>query len=521
VANGIPALGDLERVTRGSGAPDPGAGRRISVSVRWLTILVTSLAVAAVIPLDLLPWLRGPAPYPPEWQWGYRANGPARSLWTAVLLAAAVLALLAATGTRWARRRPRAAAALLTAAIAVGWGLQLAALERDPAGPLRALMARALSPSISSYLTVAVEEGRDPRALLETHATRLPALLATAKHAATHPPGPILFYRAAIGLCERSPALTDALLRAADVRRRESQTAERRAARAGGLLGALALGLLGVLTLWPLALLAETLGLDTLAAARVGLLWTLVPGLVVMSPALDAATALPVTASALLLARATRADSRRSLVSGAVVAGVCGAIALFTSYGSAAFLGIAGGAVVAWASGDARTRSRAFAASALVAAVTATIALGLPAALGHQPLLAMRTALGLHRAAFTLPRSYALWLVFDPLDLAIFTGLPIVVAGLWAMRRTIRRLFAAGSLPALDRFRLGVFVGIVALVLAGVVRGEVGRILIPLMPFVLVSSVAEGGSSPDVDEALGLGALLAVLTLAIDAYWVV
>ena len=503
--------------------PGPRDGARGRVSIRWLAIVGVSLAVTVAIPLDLLPWLRGPAPYPPEWQWGYRPGGPAHSLSVAAMLAGLVIALLAATGRGWARRRPRAtAASVLVAATAAGWCLQLAALEREPAGPLRALMARALSASIGSYHTAAVEEAGDPRELLRSHATRLPELLATAKHAATHPPGPVLFYRTAVDLCERSPALTDVLLRAAGgAPRRDTQAGQRRAERAGGLLGGLVLGLLGVLTLWPLALLSEALGLEPLAAARVGLLWTLVPGLVVMSAALDAATALPVTACALLLARASGATSRRSLATRAALAGACGAVALFASYGSAAFLAIGGGAVVAWASVDRRALARAVAASALAAAITALLALGVPTALGHQPLLAMRTALAIHRAAFTLPRSYALWLVFNPLDLAVFSGLPVVVAGLWALRRTIRRTFAAGPLVALDRFRLGVFGGVVLLLLMGVVRGEVGRILIPLMPLVLVTSVTEGGSTPDTDEALGLGVLLAALTLAIDAYWVV
>jgi hypothetical protein len=133
----------------------------------------------------------------------------------------------------------------------------------------------------------------------------------------------------------------------------------------------------------------------------------------------------------------------------------------------------------------------------------------------------MRTALAIHRAAFTLPRSYALWLVFDPLDLAVFLGLPVAVAGLWPLARAARRALRSEPLPALDRFRLAVFSGVALLVLAGVVRGEVGRILIPLMPFLLVGCVAEDGSSPDAREALGMGALLAVLALSIGAYWVV
>jgi hypothetical protein len=194
-------------------------------------------------------------------------------------------------------------------------------------------------------------------------------------------------------------------------------------------------------------------------------------------------------------------------------------VALFASYGSAAFLAIAGGAVVAWASRE--SRGRAFAASALAASVTVLLAFGVPAAFGHQPLLAMQTALAIHRSAFTLPRSYALWLVFDPLDLAVFTGLPVVVAGLWALRGTLRRVFGPGRLTAVDRFRLGVFGGVTLLVVTGVVRGEVGRIMIPLMPVVLVASIAEAGSEPTRAEALGLGVLLAALTLAIAGYWVV
>jgi hypothetical protein len=490
--------------------------------LRWLTIAAISLAATVAIPLDLLPWLRGPAPYPPEWQWGYRTGGPIRPLVIAGALAAVVLALLAATGGRWARRRPRAAAiTLLAAATVAAWGLQIAVLERDPAGPLRALMARALSPSISSYHAAAVEEERDPEPLLAAHAAALPILPRTAKHAATHPPGLVLFYRGAIALCERSPALTDAILRIGRVPRRASQTGLGRAEHASALLGALALGAFAVLTLWPLAFLAEALGLEPLAAARVGLLWTLVPAFVVMSPAHDAAIALPVTACALLLARASAATSRRELLASGALAGACGGVALFASYASMAFLGIAVLAVAAAASVERRGVARALVASAVAAAVAALLAFGVPAALGGEPLRVMRAALNLHRAAFTSPRSYALWLLFNPLDLAVFVGLPVAVAGLWAAGRAARRAFAKRPLVAIDRFRLGVFAGVTLLLLSGTVRGEVGRILIPLMPLVLLGSVADDSPALEAGEALGLGALVAPLMLVIAEYWIV
>ncbi len=43
-------------------------------------ILLASIVVLVSIPFDLIPMLRGPAPYPPEWQWAFRPEGPARPL---------------------------------------------------------------------------------------------------------------------------------------------------------------------------------------------------------------------------------------------------------------------------------------------------------------------------------------------------------------------------------------------------------------------------------------------------------
>ena len=487
---------------------------------RQAVILLASLVVLISVPFDLIPVLRGPAPYPPEWQWALRPDGPSRPPMAAAVCALSLLALLVASGTAWARRRPVAARrALVTGAVLLSCGLQLGLLAREPGHPLRTLLSRTRSRSFTSYHTVAISpEARDPSSFLRHHAERLPELARSAKHAATHPPGPVLYYRALLALCEASPSLTESLLDAAGVPDREFRPPATRAARAAALLGALLLGLLGALAAWPIAHLALALGAEGLAAARLAVLWVLLPGPALMTPQFDQALALPVVgATGLLLAAGV--GTRRGPAS-AILAGLVGGVALWVSYGVAAFLAIGGMAALAAAEGGRAGLRRRAGLAALSTAVAGLVAFGVPALFGHQPVRAMLTSLSIHREMYTAPRSYALWLVFNPLDLALFLGVPVAVAGLLLLPRRVRPPAPDTAWVPLDRFRLALFAGIAVLLALGVTRGEVGRIWIPLMPLLLVASLG-GRSEPSRTEALLQGALLAVLTLTIGSYWVV
>ncbi len=488
---------------------------------RRTAVLLASLLILISIPFDLIPLLRGPAPYPPEWQWAFRPEGPARPLVAAALFAIGLLVLLAGSGGARARRSHTATfRALVAGAVLLGGGLQIALLAREPGHPLRTLLSRTRSRSFTSYHAVAISpEARDPLAFLREHADRLPALAASAKHAGTHPPGPVLYYRTALALCEVSPRLTDGLLAAAGVSDREFRPPATRAARAAALLGALLLVLLGALTAWPLAHLARALGVESLAAGRLAVLWSLLPGPALMTPQFDQGLALPVVGATLLLLTAAPRPARGSGLQRAALAGAIGGIALFTSYGAAVFLAVGGAAALAAADGTTTTRGRSAVLAALAAAVAGLVAFGLPALLGHHPVRAALTALSIHREMYTAPRGYTLWLLFNPLDLAIFLGVPVAVAGLLLLLETHRRARGSTEAPT-DRFRLATFGGVALLLVLGVTRGEVGRLWIPLMPLLLVSSLG-GPGGPGRKEAVLLGTLLAALTLAIGSYWVV
>ena len=501
---------------RGGGTDGPRRRRVVRA-----TVAASCLLVAASIPFDLVPWLRGPAPYPPEWQWAFRSGGPDRPLVAAALVAFLLLGLLGASGTGRARRRPEAASRLLVVgAVLLGWTFQIALLVREPGSPLLTLLSRTRSRSFTSYHAVAVsDDARDPLRFLRRHADLLPAQARSARHAATHPPGPVLFYRAAIAACGASPSLTEALLQAAGVPEREFPPPDTRPARAAALLGALVLGLLGAATAWPVFRLAEALGAARLPAARLSVLWALLPGPALMTPQIDQALALPVAAATALLARAAIESRPRRSAFLAALAGLLGGVSVFTSYGAAAFLAIGGVAALSAAAGrPAPTGTNAWRRPAMLAlgatAVSAALACGGPALLGHEPLRAAATALSIHRGVYTEPRSYPLWLAFNPLDLAVFLGLPIAFTALLRLGAP-----PAGEPARLRRFRTSLGVGVGLLFLLGVTRGEVGRIWIPLMPLLLVAALAGGEDEPDRSEAVFHGLLLAVLTLAIGAYW--
>jgi hypothetical protein len=480
--------------------------------------VAASLAVGAAIPFDLAPWLRGPAPYPPEWQWGFRPGGPAHSLLPALGCALILLGLLAATGAPPLRRHARLGVpAIVAIAILAGWGLQVALLAREPGSPLRTLLDRTRSRTFTSHHAVAVsDDARDPLLFLRRHADLLPTQVRTAKHSATHPPGPVLFYRAALAVCERSPALRETLLAAASLSDPAAPPPDARPAWAAALLGALVLGLLGAAAAWPVFHLARRLGAEPLAAARVGVLWGLVPGPALMTPQFDQALALPVAgATALLLQAAARPGRCLGL---AALGGVLGGLAMFTSYGAAAFLVVCGAAALLappWAAAARRPEVGRRATIALAAAAVAgVVALGAPALLGHHPLRALATALQIHREVYTAPRDYLLWLLFDPLDLALFLGVPVALALPLRAAAGVRRPATTAS-----RFRLALLAGLFVLVGSGVTRGEVGRLWIPLMPALLAAAVVDGEDGPRAHDALGFAAILAVLTLVMGAYW--
>ena len=479
-----------------------------------ILIAVTVLALLAVR-FEVTPLLRGPAPYPPEWQWAAAARPWSARVMPALACALGLIVLLVLSGRAAALRRSRAAyGGLLAGATLLGLGLQLGLRHVDEEGAVAALVSRTVSGSFTSFHRVAVTGvATDPVSFLAHHHELLRTWRHHGLHAATHPPGPVLFYSGLIELCRRSKGLTerlDAIVSDSDLAAESLASPPPSPESIGAaLMGPLLLGFMGALACWPTAALARSLHGDAAAAARTGVLWTMVPAAALMTPEVDQALALPVTASLAALAAALRPAAEGARWMGyAVGAGVMATVAEFFSYGAAVFVLI--GALAVLASRGWESRRRAAAAVGLAMAAGA-VAMGLERLTGHRPLASALTALSIHRQQFTVGRSYLAWLAFDPVDLFWFLGPPLVLLLVAVGLRSLIRSPRVGD-PAVERFQAAAALGITALVLSGIVRGEAGRILIPIMPVLLAAAVArKGPGAPAAGPSVGLSVLLAGL----------
>jgi hypothetical protein len=158
---------------------------------------------------------------------------------------------------------------------------------------------------------------------------------------------------------------------------------------------------------------------------------------------------------------------------------------------------------------------------AVIVAAVACLALLTAALLGRESLAGALTALRIHREAYTSVRSYALWLGFNLLDLAVFLGVPLAVLGLDQAIGALRAVFG-GRTEAADRFTSAMTLGLGTLWLSGTTRGEVGRIWLPLMPLLLVAAWTPrvDAATPSRLQALLLGLLLAATSFVLRVNWI-
>lgn len=469
---------------------------------RGVTLLVAvCAALAAILALDLIPFLRGGEVF--HWQWPYEPVGIGRALAMAAGVAAYVV------GAAWLIRSERAQA-LVAWAVAGVIALSLLATWVRAGNPLHEIYYRTVSLTATGPYTAAGlidwsgEAWRDWPAVMVDYRE-------LSQHVALSPPGLPVVYAGAGWLFEQVPPVAEAVQRAMVPLQCDNTTLLQFSA---GEWSAASVGLLmpvwAALTVLPLAAVARRLRLDAL---RLAPLWALVPAVIMFAGSWNTAyPALSVVAFWLLL----RGYAAQRGAGWWIGAGVLSGLLTFANFSMAPVLLLFGlYALLRHWLNERQARPAWF---PVRIGVWFALGLALPWALfwlltGSAPDEMLRVAFDRHLA---LDRPYGPWLWLHAWEWALLGGLPIVTLGLMALARWRR-----GE----DVLPLAVFGTLALLLLSGTARGETGRVWLFLTPFALLSAgqwiARQRDPAARVWAWRGLWAAQIVLLVALVSAWLV
>jgi hypothetical protein len=475
-----------------------------------LTIVTTILIVALTV--DTPVWLRGPAPYPGGWQWEYHLAGSWRRAGAALIGLAGVIAAVAfLSAGRSNRSRARGRIGLAGAMIG-GLVFYLGVLHLGQGGAAASIGRLTRSDTSTGYFDVALKR------LSTTHliANYSAMLIDFPVHARTHPPGPILYYRAFVNVFRAAPSFAGSVIQKLEA----AHVPVERFARNGrgdrdpdlaaaALLSGFGTLLAAILIGWCVARIAEAGGADSVNAARAGALWMLCPAAFFFLPNFDAISGLLVALTAMLACTAFTAERQDRAALCGFGSGLTAGGALFGSFAMAPMLAAAGlTALVATIRPPFSWRRVRLVGTAAVIGLAAI--LSVPLVLGFDYVGTARGIMYLHWYHYN-PPGRALWMRFNLLDFSIFLGWPLIV---WVAMLTFRNRWWAARLV------LTTAAIVLMMDLADLVHSEVGRLWMPLMPpiFAAAGVAASTDRTQDADW-IAVAVSLAITSLTIALHW--
>jgi hypothetical protein len=462
----------------------------------------TALAAVMILAARLLQGL--PLGIPGEWVWGH-SSLPANllpALLAGLLLLAFVLWL---ARLNWANLPGSKRAINLALLVLLVFVLQISLINAVGA-PWISLGSIIISPNATTYFSLSLEI-KDVRTWVASYPDLMSAL---PYHARTHPPGLTLFFYGVRKLL--APIVSSTAQPFADWAQgyRVFGLGPTAGDATAAFASALLIALLGALSLVPIYLLCRELMLDRAALFAALLVGTL-PSLLLLSASPD--LILLFLASTTLWLSYLAWKYARPLP--AFLAGLVLALSAFLSFGLLAVgLWLALLAFVgALRRPDRPAVVRTFAKLLLAGlAGFALVHLALYLLWDYHPLAVARQAFSAHRDVTVAEqaRTYWKWVLMNPVECAVFAGLPLVLAALWAIP-VLRR---DPELRCLNTFLLATAVTFALLDLSGTVRGEVGRIWLFLFwPLAMAAAPALERSHRSVLLAIVILQLLQALLL--------
>lgn len=470
-----------------------------------------SIALALVLALDLIPFLRGGY----GWQWPFEPVAFARF----VPLAAATAVYVA--GAWWLLGRTQRARYVVAWSILGATILPLLVIAQRYDDPVAELFRRTVSPITTGPHAAAAFIDWESGALRHWPDTMVD-LVQISGHMSISPPGLPLFYEMLARGLEHLPWLSDPVYRF--FLPYECQhyplLAQSHAEWASALFGTL-MPLWAALTAIPLYIVARRVASGM--ARQIVLWWPLVPALIMYGGSWNTVFPLLSTVALALFLRGVQVPYGRHWRAGAgwlVLSGLVIGVLSFANLSLLPLLGVLGLITLGYYALAARESSAVRWHAPVVTGLWVGVGLLLPWLLystltGVTFLDIVDTSYEVH---VTLDRPYLPWLWLHFWDWVVLTGPVLIVlwlASLGMVRRDAARALIGWAL----------FLVLAVMIFGGIMRGETGRIWLPLTPLALIAAgQALWRAAPDDDQRrsrlwLAVTTGQAALVLALAGTW--
>lgn len=446
---------------------------RASVKILCIAVVITVLFCAAAA-FNVSPFLRGPAPYYPDWRWDYNFVNTYSKIWAPIAVGLALLYVFYKSekkGNAWNKLHEKRNIFLVSI---LGYGMQFALLFANRAG-INGLLSRIINPDVNGYFSSALLIKNVPDFLHTFNQNVLELLM----HAQGHPPFSVLFFwvinnafllvpRTYIGYILDLPIKTPLIKSIWDLLPYQ--------AKAGALFSVFFIPLLVVIAGVILYFLTKKL-YGRVVALRILTLYFFIPNILLFTPINDVFIALFPLVSFLILLFALDKKSRL----GAFSSGLIFSIGLYFSISLLPLL-LPQGIVVFYPYLKKLRTVFDTGLFFIIGILSVPIALFLFFGLNSIEMVRVLVA-GLPEN-----RSYIVWVFYNLYDFFVFSGLPLAVLFFVVLQQQIYQL-SKKHFKKPDVLFLSFFVMLMVVNFSGSVRGETGRIWIPYVPYLLLPLV--------------------------------
>ena len=441
------------------------------------TIIIVSIFFIIAVALDITPFLRGPVPYPPEWQWAYYFVNTLDKIWVPLLVFLILIFLVYKIESNTEIFIRKNEKKILGLAILLSFLLQISILffGRSGAG---ILLQRVIDPGMSGYFTIATQI-KNPNEFLSNYHNNV---LKYPGHARGHPPGLILSYFALDKLFSKINPLSnivDSFLPSNDSVKKIWNNLPN-SQKATGMLSGFLISFVSGLALVPLYYLAKYLS-NTKTATRTLFLYIFVPSFVLFIPMIDVIMPVFSISSIYLFINGLKSfDKLKLFFSGFILSlGVFFSLSLIPI-----LLFLLLYLIFESFKNEKKIFSNIILNTISILSGFLFFQLMLFVLFGYNFVETYKNIM-----SGLAPRSYIIWLFYNIYDFFIFAGIPILILSVLILKNLILDILRK-QYKRLDLFTASFFVMLLMLDISGASRAETGRIWLPIMPIlILITSI--------------------------------